>query len=255
MQWFESWFDSPYYHILYKDRDFEEAKRFIDKLLNEIKLPQNSLIVDLACGRGRHSVYLNHKKYRVLGLDLSKESIRFNKQFENETLSFRVHDMKDPIVGENADAIMNLFTSFGYFDRDNDDEKVFESVSNSLKNNGLLMYASYDVYLIICSTEKKFSIIIEDSRKQIPKRDAYNAIVTRITRKFVLNTNVFPLDNRCFNELEIGTETPHRVQLITAICRQYLTMRMFSHSNKLSKEITPISQRHRLTKLILFKNT
>jgi len=139
MQWFESWFDSPYYHILYKDRDFEEARNFLDKLLDEIKLQQNSLIVDLACGRGRHSVYLNQKGYRVLGLDLSKESISFDKQFENKSLQFRVHDMKNPIIGEKADAVVNLFTSFGYFENDEDDEKVFFSVSDALKDNGLFV--------------------------------------------------------------------------------------------------------------------
>ena len=66
MDWFESWFNTPYYHILYKDRDFVEAENFIDKLLAEIKLPQHSTIIDLACGHGRHSVYLNQKGYNVL---------------------------------------------------------------------------------------------------------------------------------------------------------------------------------------------
>lgn len=61
MDWFESWFNTPYYHILYKDRDFVEAENFIDKLLAEIRLPQHSTIIDLACGHGRHSVYLNQK--------------------------------------------------------------------------------------------------------------------------------------------------------------------------------------------------
>lgn len=115
-----------------------------------------------------------------------------------------------------------------------------------LKNNGGLVYASHDVYKIVCSTEKEFSFLIGDSRTQIPKRGAYNEIVTRITRKFVLNTDIFRLDNRCFDGLEVGVDTPHRVQLITAII---LCLR-----NKLSKKNTPISQRHRLTKLILFRN-
>ncbi|HBN6702678.1 TPA: class I SAM-dependent methyltransferase [Elizabethkingia anophelis] len=139
MDWFESWFNTPYYHILYKDRDFVEAENFIDKLLAEIRLPQHSTIIDLACGHGRHSVYLNQKGYTVLGLDLSEASISFDKQFENDTLSFRVHDMRNPIQGEKVDAVMNLFTSFGYFDQDDDDEKVFESVAQALKLGGLFV--------------------------------------------------------------------------------------------------------------------
>jgi len=215
MQWFESWFDSPYYHILYRDRDFEEAKRFIDKLLNEIKLPQNSLIVDLACGRGRHSVYLNHKKYRVLGLDLSKESIRFNKQFENETLSFRVHDMKDPIVGENADAIINLFTSFGYFDSDNDDEKVFESVSNSLKNNGLFVLDFLNAEYVK-STLITEEIVIKDNIKFNISRKIENDRVIKEIR-FRDNTKNFYFEERVklhsFDKLKSLAEK-HKLQFL-----------------------------------------
>jgi len=180
MQWFESWFDSPYYHILYKDRDFKEAKDFIDKLLNEIKLPQNSLIVDLACGRGRHSVYLNQKKYRVLGLDLSKSSIEFNKQFENKTLSFRVHDMKDPIIGEKADAIVNLFTSFGYFDSDNDDEKVFLSVSNSLKSNGLFVLDFLNAEYVKSTLIAKETVIKGDIKFDILRKIDNDKVIKEI---------------------------------------------------------------------------
>ena len=139
MDWFESWFNTPYYHILYKDRDFNEAESFIDQLLTEINLPKGDHIVDLACGHGRHSVYLNKKGYQVLGLDLSDKSIAFDKQFENDTLKFRVHDMRNLIEGEKVDAVMNLFTSFGYFDNAEDDEKVFESVSQALKPGGLFV--------------------------------------------------------------------------------------------------------------------
>ncbi|WP_407481731.1 class I SAM-dependent methyltransferase [Elizabethkingia meningoseptica] len=139
MDWFESWFNTPYYHILYKDRDFVEAEHFIDKLLDAIRLPKNSVIIDLACGHGRHSVYLNQKGYQVLGLDLSEASISFDKQFENESLRFKVHDMRNPIPDEKVDAVMNLFTSFGYFDQDEDDDKVFESVAQALQPGGLFV--------------------------------------------------------------------------------------------------------------------
>ncbi|MEM1002389.1 MAG: SAM-dependent methyltransferase, partial [Bacteroidota bacterium] len=57
-QWYASWFDSPYYHILYKDRDYDEAQALIDSLTQYLNLPENGRVLDLACGRGRHSVYL-----------------------------------------------------------------------------------------------------------------------------------------------------------------------------------------------------
>ncbi|MDP2454582.1 MULTISPECIES: bifunctional 2-polyprenyl-6-hydroxyphenol methylase/3-demethylubiquinol 3-O-methyltransferase UbiG [unclassified Kaistella] len=140
MAWFETWFDTPYYHILYKDRDFAEAENFITLLINYLNIPKDSKIIDLACGKGRHSVFLNKMGYEVLGLDLSKESISYNKQFENSNLKFEVHDMRNEIFreisAEKADAVFNLFTSFGYFDDENDDRKVFQSISNVLGENG-----------------------------------------------------------------------------------------------------------------------
>lgn len=133
MQWFESWFNTPYYHILYKDRDYKEAERFIDLLVSDLQLEKGSRLIDLACGKGRHSVYLNRLGYNVLGLDLSSESIEHNKQFENKTLKFGIHDMRDAMDVKPVDAVFNLFTSFGYFDNDEEDLKVFKSVYDGLK--------------------------------------------------------------------------------------------------------------------------
>lgn len=136
MEWFESWFDTPYYHLLYSNRDYTEAENFITKLTSELQLLPDSKIIDLACGKGRHSVFLNKMGYDVLGLDLSRQSIEFDKQFENENLLFQVHDMRNPIDAEPMDAVFNLFTSFGYFDSEGDDKKVFQSVYNVLKPGG-----------------------------------------------------------------------------------------------------------------------
>ncbi|KIC64316.1 class I SAM-dependent DNA methyltransferase [Chryseobacterium taiwanense] len=139
MEWFESWFDTPYYHLLYSNRDYTEAENFITKLTKELQLPTSSTIIDLACGKGRHSVFLNKLGYEVIGLDLSKQSIEHNKQFENETLHFKVHDMRDAIDSKPVDAVFNLFTSFGYFDNEKDDKSVFQSVYNSLKPDGFFV--------------------------------------------------------------------------------------------------------------------
>lgn len=136
MQWFEEWFDTPYYHILYSNRDYQEAENFLNLLTGFLKLEKNSKIIDLACGKGRHSVYLNKLGYNVLGLDLSEQSISYDKQFENDSLKFRVHDMRNRIETEPVDAVFNLFTSFGYFETEEEDKSVFRSVSDALKNEG-----------------------------------------------------------------------------------------------------------------------
>jgi len=133
--WYTSWFDTPYYHILYKDRDYEEAGLFMNQLTSFLKLKENSKILDLACGKGRHSKYLNRLGYDVTGIDLSPASIAYAKQYKNKTLHFEVHDMCRPFL-EKFDAVFNLFTSFGYFESENDNLRTIKSIKAELKEDG-----------------------------------------------------------------------------------------------------------------------
>ena len=133
--WYSSWFDTPFYHILYKDRDYKEAGNFMDKLTTILKLSQNDEILDLACGKGRHSKYLNDLGFRVTGVDLSPKSISFAKQFENSSLVFEEHDMCMPYP-KKFDAVFNLFTSFGYFENEADNLRTIKAIKSELKPIG-----------------------------------------------------------------------------------------------------------------------
>lgn len=133
--WYSSWFDSPYYHILYKDRDQEEAQGFMNHLTAFLQLPDKAEILDLACGKGRHSIYLNELGYDVIGADLSSSSITYAKQFENETLHFKEHDMCLPFP-KKFDAVFNLFTSFGYFEAEEDNLRTIKAIKAELKAGG-----------------------------------------------------------------------------------------------------------------------
>ncbi len=137
--WFQSWFNTKYYHILYKNRDFEEAQRFIEALLTFLSPASNARFMDLACGKGRHSKYLNSKGFNVVGTDLSEASILDAKKDENETLQFVVNDMRNEIEGYQFDFILNLFTSFGYFDSKAEDQKVIQSAANMMRKDGKLV--------------------------------------------------------------------------------------------------------------------
>src|SRR3970282_2312904 len=90
--WFSSWFDTPYYHILYKDRNYREAQIFMDNLTHYLNLPETQKVLDLACGKGRHSIYLHQLGFDVLGADLSENSIGEASKTTKETLHFKVHD-------------------------------------------------------------------------------------------------------------------------------------------------------------------
>ncbi|MDI5899242.1 class I SAM-dependent methyltransferase [Flavobacterium yafengii] len=133
--WYTSWFDTPYYHILYKDRNYREAQVFMDNLTHYLNLPEKAKVLDLACGKGRHSIYLNQLGFTVLGADLSENSIAEATKNTNETLHFKVHDMREPFE-EKFDAIFNLFTSFGYFENDEDNLTTLKAIKESLSEYG-----------------------------------------------------------------------------------------------------------------------
>ena len=133
--WFSSWFDTPYYHILYKDRGYAEAQLFMKNLTSFLNLKPGARILDLACGKGRHSVYLNKLGFDVTGVDLSPSSIEYASQFENDSLHFKVQCMCKAMP-EEFDAVFNLFTSFGYFERDEDNFRTIASIKEELAPGG-----------------------------------------------------------------------------------------------------------------------
>lgn len=146
--WFASWFDTPYYHILYKDRNYREAQVFMDNLTHYLNLPEHAKVLDLACGKGRHSIYLNQLGFTVLGVDLSENSIEIASKNTNDTLQFKVHDMREPFE-EKFDAVFNLFTSFGYFDNDEDNIKTLIAIKESLSEYGFAVIDFMNVSFVL----------------------------------------------------------------------------------------------------------
>lgn len=151
-EWFRGWFNSPYYHMLYRHRDEAEAARFLDNLMDALQLPQGKNILDLACGKGRHAIYLNQKGYQVTGIDLSEESIKLAKTSSTNGLSFFTADMRSFDLNSSFDAVLNLFTSFGYFDETAENERVLQRVNLHLKDRGLFVLDYFNPATICCKT-------------------------------------------------------------------------------------------------------
>jgi SAM-dependent methyltransferase len=169
-EWFAEWFDSPYYHLLYQNRDEREARFWIDNLCNYLKIEPQHLILDLACGKGRHAIYLNQKGYQVVGIDLSDSSIRYARQFENERLHFYRQDMRDRFHHQPFDFILNLFTSFGYFETEADHLQALQNVAQNLKKGGKLVLDFFNTPQIIAQLVPEAEIQRGDITFKIRKR-------------------------------------------------------------------------------------
>jgi cyclopropane fatty-acyl-phospholipid synthase-like methyltransferase len=190
--WFEYWFDTKYYHVLYDHRDDEEAEFFMKNLILFLQLEKGDRILDLPCGKGRHSVFLNSQGFDVVGADLSKNSIDFAKRFENRTLQFRVHDMRHAI-SKKYKAIFNLFTSFGYFDEESSNIDVLKNFKNAIESDG---------HVIIDFLN------IEKIKNNLKKEEVFEkgGILFHIKRciqgEFLIKTISFEADNKDHNYME-----------------------------------------------------
>lgn len=145
-EWFEDWFTSPYADILYENRNDKEADFFLTNLINYLKPEQGCRILDAACGEGRFSVLMAKNKYEVIGIDLAENRINTALQHEKDNLHFYVQDMREPFRINYFNYVFNFFTSFGYFEKYNDNVLAAKAFAVSLVDGGSLLidYLNYE---------------------------------------------------------------------------------------------------------------
>lgn len=138
-KWFESWFDTEYYHLLYNNRDYTEAERFIRRITSFLLLQQGDAVADICCGKGRHSQVMAELGFRVWGMDLSSNSIAYAKKMGISGAEFDIHDIRESFPKEDFAAVFNLFTSFGYFETTSDDESALKNMAHAAKLGGFVV--------------------------------------------------------------------------------------------------------------------
>jgi len=179
-KWFQYWFNSPYYHILYSQRNDEEAEFLIDNLTAYLRPAAESRILDIACGRGRHAIYLQKKGFDVTGIDLSEQSIKYAKQFEQKHLHFFVHDMRKLGYINYYDIALNMFTSFGYFDTEKEHVNALKSFRKSIKDDGTLVIDYFNTQKIIKNLTQRETKTVEGIEFDIHKYVSDGKIIKNI---------------------------------------------------------------------------
>ncbi|PEN07912.1 SAM-dependent methyltransferase [Longimonas halophila] len=142
MPWYDGWFDSDAYTLVYAHRDTEEAEQALDLVEATLQPDPEARVLDVGCGRGRHSLQLARRGYRVTGIDLSEPSIREARQAaaaEDLPVIFDVRDMRDPTCEACFEGVVNLFTTFGYFDDDAENQKALRAMRTALVPGGWLV--------------------------------------------------------------------------------------------------------------------
>ena len=177
--WFAQWFDSRYYHILYCNRNDQEALAFIRKLLNHLEVSEDVQILDLACGSGRHTRSVTALGYQVTGMDLSEESIAMARQ-QSPGIQYEVGDMRSFDLGRRFGMVMNLFTSFGYFDDVAENAKALGCVARHLFKDGIFVLDYFNATQVVSNLIPKEYIVREGVEFHIRREVRNRHICKRI---------------------------------------------------------------------------
>ena len=138
-EWFEGWFHTPYYRLLYAHRDTQEAEQFVQHLYQRLALPSHARILDLPCGNGRHTQALCKRGFFVTGLDINPSLIEEAKQYATKDTCFEVHDMRKVYKYSAFELVCNLFTSLGYFSSEEENVRAIQSMALALTQKGVLV--------------------------------------------------------------------------------------------------------------------
>lgn len=200
-EWFSTWFDSPYYHILYGHRDETDAQHFINQLTVLPWFKPGSKVADVCCGKGRHSHYLHSKGFEVVGYDLSPASIQHCLETAKPGLIFRVHDMRTPFPDLDFDVALNLFTSFGYFETENDNQHAISNMAEALKPTGRLVIDFLNPGLVVKQLVQHESVIKNEIQFEISRSINKGRLIKEIkfealgkSHRFEENVELIQLD-------------------------------------------------------------
>jgi SAM-dependent methyltransferase len=139
MSWFKDWFNSENYLKVYSHRDESEAERLVELIVKSLGIKSDSKILDMACGSGRHAVIFAKRGFDVTAVDLSQMLLSDAKATARENdvkINFVLSDILDFQTTQRFSLSLNLFTSFGYFDDDEDNFRVILKAYDLLIDGG-----------------------------------------------------------------------------------------------------------------------
>ncbi|OGU54612.1 MAG: hypothetical protein A2V66_17340 [Ignavibacteria bacterium RBG_13_36_8] len=205
-EWYKDWFADEDYLKVYCHRDDTDAEILIGTILSNIKIPVNAKILDAACGAGRHSILLAKKGFLVTAFDLSQTLL--NMAVENSRslgldINFITADLRTIQLEHEFDLILNLFTSFGYFEKDEDNYKFVQKAFNFIAPGGYFVLDFLNRNNLLRNFKSRSQRLIQDMKILEERGIENDRIVKRIFLKRDGNQKEFFESVRLYSKDEI----------------------------------------------------
>lgn len=187
-EWFEEWFNTEEYLDVYRHRNEAEAAKLVELILNNVSIQPGSDIIDFACGAGRHSIIFAEKGFNVTALDLSPNLLNIARKRAAELnlkINFINADLRNFCITSKFDMAVNLFTSFGYFENDEENFSLFSNASGVLNENGYFVIDYFNAKYIADNLVFHSEDLI-NGKKIIQEREI---IGNRVIKKIIIGTN------------------------------------------------------------------
>lgn len=140
--WYVRFFNEAYIRIYKPFLSAEKTEQEVSQIIHLLALEPQSRILDLCCGYGRHTLSLARRGYAMTGLDMSATLLQLARQQADEQqlqVRWQQGDMRQLPFQQEFDAVINMFTSFGYLADDEADQKVLQQIADVLVPGGLFL--------------------------------------------------------------------------------------------------------------------
>lgn len=213
-EWYKDWFETDEYLSVYSHRNENDAEELVNLILNNVHLTRNANVLDMACGAGRHSLLFAKKGFNVTAVDLSNNllSVAAEKAFSNVVkINFIQTDLRILNLPTKFDLAVNLFTSFGYFEEDEENLKIFKTAFNHLNEKGYFIIdffnKNYLINNLIAESSEKIEDVEIHQRRKIENQRVIKEITIKNngqTKKFFESIRIYSKDELVSRLIKIG---------------------------------------------------
>ncbi|RJP68301.1 MAG: class I SAM-dependent methyltransferase [Ignavibacteriales bacterium] len=207
--WYKTWFNSENYLDLYKHRGDEDAENLISLIWKNVDCNKIKSVLDIACGAGRHSIKIAGKGLKVTAFDISLNLLKIAKTTADELsldVDFFCGDIKKPCIKTSFDLVTNLFTSFGYFEKDEENFALFADVYKYLGKDGCFCFDYFNIDYLKRNLVP-FSCSEENGKKITQKREfSANRVIKDIIIADGEQNEYFQESVALYSKEEIETE-------------------------------------------------